>query len=167
MGIVLLGFALYALMRWDLSGRNPAFCLLAFMYAVKNGYHVQLGVSLSRNIKTALLQSWACKRKNIFCQSLCSLNCVAWLYINFSNPAFWFMFTLFKSPKTSKPRGRKFTASDGSWAHEFGETHKCAYWLSFPRCNEHGHQRWPSLAAALPSARSWNWTKALEALESP
>ena len=67
------------------AGRNPAFCLLAFMYAVKNGYHVQLGVSLSRNIKTTLLQSWACKRKSIFCQSLCSLNCVAWLYINFSN----------------------------------------------------------------------------------
>ena len=64
---------------------KSAFCLLAFMYAVKNGYHVQLGVSLSRNIKTALLQSWACKRKSIFCQSLCSLNCVAWLYINFSN----------------------------------------------------------------------------------
>ena len=61
------------------------FLLLAFMYAVKNGYHVQLGVSLSRNIKTTLLQSWACKRKSIFCQSLCSLNCVAWLYINFSN----------------------------------------------------------------------------------
>ena len=69
----------------NLSRRNPAFCLLAFMYAVKNGYHVQLGVSLSRNIKTTLLQSWACKRKSIFCQSLCSLNCVAWLYINFSN----------------------------------------------------------------------------------
>ena len=104
-----------------------------FFYAVsckpvQLGLHVQLGVSLSRNIKTALLQSWACKRKSIFCQSLCSLNCVAWLYINFSNPAFWFLFTLFKSPKTSKPRGRKFTASDGSWAHEFGETHKCAFW---------------------------------------
>ena len=99
----------------EFEQEKSAFCLLAFMYAVKNGYHVQLGVSLSRNIKTTLLQSWACKRKSIFCQSLCSLNCVAWLYINFSNHR-----------KPVSP-GRKFTASDGSWAHEFGETHKCAF----------------------------------------
>ena len=69
----------------EFEREKSRFLLLAFMYAVKNGYHVQLGVSLSRNIKTTLLQSWACKRKSIFCQSLCSLNCVAWLYINFSN----------------------------------------------------------------------------------
>ena len=33
------------------------------MEAVKNGFHVQLGVSLSRNIKSALLQAGAAKEK--------------------------------------------------------------------------------------------------------
>ncbi len=44
----------------------PLFCLRSFMEAVKNGFHVQLGVSLSRNVKTALLQNCICKRKTIF-----------------------------------------------------------------------------------------------------
>ena len=47
----------------EFEQEKSRFLLLAFMYAVKNGYHVQLGVSLSRNIKTTLLQSWACKEK--------------------------------------------------------------------------------------------------------
>ena len=98
------------------AGEIPLFACLLFMYAVKNGYHVQLGVSLRETSKPHFCKAGLAKEKAFFCQSLCSLNCVAWLYINFSNHR-----------KTSKPRGRKFTASDGSWAHEFGETHKCAF----------------------------------------
>ena len=68
----------------EFEREKSRFLLLAFMYAVKNGYHAVRSFSFEKH-QNRTFAKLGLQRKSIFCQSLCSLNCVAWLYINFSN----------------------------------------------------------------------------------
>ena len=113
------------------------------MEAVKNGFHVQLGVSLSRNIKSALLQAGATKEKSFLPVALLlELRCLISVYF-FQNAGVCHLGYgstqrirrdnangIHANPekvkgcvwKMSKPRGRKFTAvygrlSTGCWRH--------------------------------------------------
>ena len=55
------------------------------------------------------------KRKNHFASRFCSLNCVAWLYINFSKLAFWFALYVFQIAKI--PEGALMSVSKRGFRH--------------------------------------------------
>ena len=55
------------------------------------------------------------KRKTIFASRFCSLNCVAWLYINFSKLAFWFALYAFQIAKI--PEGALMSVSKRGFRH--------------------------------------------------
>ena len=80
------------------------------MEAVKNGLHVHLGVSQNEKRPNALFLAGLEKEKTIFASRFCSLNCVAWLYINFSKLAFWFALYAFQIAKI--PEGALMSVSN-------------------------------------------------------
>ena len=95
---------------------------------------MHLGVSQNEKRPNALFLAWLEKEKTIFASRFCSLNCVAWLYINFSKLAFWFALYAFQIAKN--PRGRtyeclEFCNSDTPRAfqnaHLWVSQNSCAY----------------------------------------
>ena len=134
----------------DMAEEIPLFCLRSFMEAVKNGFHVQLGVSLSRNVKTALLQNCICKRKTIFASRFAPWTALHDYVLTFQNLHFDLWYTLFRLQKSVSPEGANLLPvmagkhlvsekliSAHSEKHEgclnfkIRDTHKCAFWKRY------------------------------------